>query len=772
MKKNIFYITIFLVLIILFFSKIIFLDRVFSFSDLSNYFYPFKYFAASEIKSGQIPLWNSNIYSGAPFLANFQSQVFYPLSVIYYILPFSLGFNYFIIFHVFLAGLFLFFLLKEWKLEAYAACFGAITFAFSGYIQSTISATTSLCSAAWLPLVLLFFERLIKTKNIKYFALLAFAFAFEILGGEPTIPYITLWILSARAVFFSAVYRENPIKKIFLVLIITSAAACLTMFQLLPFIELVKFSERSTGLPYELSASFSLPFRNLIDIVIPFIFHNFHLKMEQWPAQRWLNTFYMGIIPLFMMVFSFKIKDKNKAFFLWLSVISLILALGKNTPVYYIIYKIIPGISFVRFPVKFMCFFTFGFAILSAYGVNRFMEIRISKNTIIKIILPIILCALIILLFLYFFQNSLLKILINHSTSIKTSDDVVKLAEKYCNFRERFSWAFIFSSIAFILIFLKSMNVNRNIVQNGILVFAAIDLFFMNPVPYHSIESKYFTSSKNSNIEFFQQDHGIYRIFLPPDTEATIGIIYALDYTDMRYKAKKVLYPDEGIIYGISYVNGYDSIERADYNNLLNEIKKGFSEKSRLLDLVNAKYLISFQNLPKPYFTLVHEDYAKIYRNNRVLPRAFLVHNVLVNKNRENILEFVNSADFDPLKIVVLEEKPEFDSYGKSYDTDSANITSYNSRKVMIETNSQSSAVLFLSDTFYPGWKAYVDGKPQKIHRANYVFRAVSLGPGRHEIVFIYKPLSFYIGLVVTLIMITLMILLLCYGKKGLLIVK
>ena len=80
------------------------------------------------------------------------------------------------------------------------------------------------------------------------------------------------------------------------------------------------------------------------------------------------------------------------------------------------------------------------------------------------------------------------------------------------------------------------------------------------------------------------------------------------------------------------------------------------------------------------------------------------------------------------------------------------NITSYENTKVAIEADSPSQGILFLSDTYYPGWKAFIDGREVPVYRANYAFRAVVFPQGRHTVEFIYRPRSFFLGGAISLI--------------------
>jgi uncharacterized membrane protein YfhO len=77
-------------------------------------------------------------------------------------------------------------------------------------------------------------------------------------------------------------------------------------------------------------------------------------------------------------------------------------------------------------------------------------------------------------------------------------------------------------------------------------------------------------------------------------------------------------------------------------------------------------------------------------------------------------------------------------------------LLSYNSNKVSFECETQSNAFLYVSDAYYPGWKAYLDGKEARIYRANLAFRAIYIPRGTHTVLFVYRPLSFYVGCCLT----------------------
>ena len=161
----------------------------------------------------------------------------------------------------------------------------------------------------------------------------------------------------------------------------------------------------------------------------------------------------------------------------------------------------------------------------------------------------------------------------------------------------------------------------------------------------------------------------------------------------------------------------------------------------------------------EPFETAWQQVYGRevrIYRNKRALPRAYIVHEANVVSDEQAALAQVTAPDFDPRRTAILEgplphERP-LSSPG-SVTNEPVRIEQYTPHRVVIEAKLDAPGLLILSDTFYPGWAATVDGRNAKIYRANFLFRAVHLDPGAHRVEFRYHPpLRFYLALVVSML--------------------
>ena len=155
---------------------------------------------------------------------------------------------------------------------------------------------------------------------------------------------------------------------------------------------------------------------------------------------------------------------------------------------------------------------------------------------------------------------------------------------------------------------------------------------------------------------------------------------------------------------------------------------------------------------------LVYDKEIKIYRNPESFSRAFLVHQAETVKNGVEALERVMALGPELKRVAVLEGPlPEsvskLTTAGAEERTgDRVKVISYTARQIEIEVETPSPGILILGDTYYPGWKAEIDGKGAPIFRANYLLRGIAVGPGSHRVRFFYIPFPFYLGFGFTLI--------------------
>jgi uncharacterized membrane protein YfhO len=146
-------------------------------------------------------------------------------------------------------------------------------------------------------------------------------------------------------------------------------------------------------------------------------------------------------------------------------------------------------------------------------------------------------------------------------------------------------------------------------------------------------------------------------------------------------------------------------------------------------------------------FRQVHSGDVKIYENRSVLPRAFIVHQAEVVSSDDEAIAVLKNPAFDPAQTLVAQAKTFEVPGGQPSANDRANIIKYEPERVEIAATLDSPGWLVLTDTYYPGWQATIDGQPAEILPVNIMFRAVAVPEGEHTVVFEFKPRSLQVGL-------------------------
>ncbi|HBL51718.1 MAG TPA: hypothetical protein DDZ05_00650, partial [Candidatus Blackburnbacteria bacterium] len=176
----------------------------------------------------------------------------------------------------------------------------------------------------------------------------------------------------------------------------------------------------------------------------------------------------------------------------------------------------------------------------------------------------------------------------------------------------------------------------------------------------------------------------------------------------------------------------------------------------KLLDITNTRFLISPFKITDADLPLRHtvEPPNKswqpffVYENLNVLPRARIVSDYIRSANLDESEKLLNSDDFDFNKSIIEND------FSKKLEkaNGQATIVKDDQEKLYIDAKSDKDGILLLADTYYPGWKAYVDGQETKIYPANVNQRAIEFPKGEHKVEFVYDPESFKIGKTISLI--------------------
>jgi hypothetical protein len=148
-----------------------------------------------------------------------------------------------------------------------------------------------------------------------------------------------------------------------------------------------------------------------------------------------------------------------------------------------------------------------------------------------------------------------------------------------------------------------------------------------------------------------------------------------------------------------------------------------------------------------PQYSLVYDNEVQIFENRHAMPRAFLVTQVLPVPDVDAAIALMKHAGIDPRSTAVVEGPPSDQVTMLAGSGGSATIKNRTSTEIVLEVDADGPSFLVLTDAFYPGWVALLDGQEASMYATNVAFRGVFVPSGRHQVVFTYRPGSFYLGL-------------------------
>lgn len=712
-------------------------------ADVAREIYPWRYYSVNEFKNGILPFWNPHNFSGNPQISNLQTGFFYPVNFLYLILPFNISWTIIIMLQPFLAGIFMYlFLSKGLKLNKFPSLIGGIAFAFSSYMIVWIEYGNIGSTLLWLPLALLFTKRFYERVTTLNFLSLVIILSLSILAGYVQgvfYIYIICFLYFLFLLKFGGI-KTLSYKKIFAFSVSLFLPLIITFFQIYPTFVLFLNSTRGNYSLLQISNNL-LPIQYWLTILVSDFFGN--------PATRsyWIDgtyierVMYPGVaISFFAFYGLFNAKRIEKKFFIILSGLSLIIA--TNLPGIKFFYLLpIPVIS-TTVPTRELSVFIFCIIILGAIGLDYWLN---AKNYKTKLTFGFILIYILIWILVFLLPKFSLVSLQN-----------VSIAKHNLILPTFLAFATVFT------FYFKKVNKNLSLIIILLLVCFDLLYFFNKITPFSPKELIY---PQTPVMSYIQKNAGIDRFW-------GYGSAYILP----NFQSVDKTYSPEG----------NDPLHLAPYGELLAassngklpltlprvdaKIAPGYGSsdlrnnvyRQRLLNLLGVKYVLNqdytllndyrpdLTTFPENSYKLVWQETPwQIYENKQVLPRYFITGNFKV-ENKKTILNSIYNTNTDLKRTIFLEESPNIKIDKNS--TGEAKLLSYKSNKIKFSTKSQGNGILFLSDNYYPGWQAYVDGISTKIYRADYSFRAILVPSGKHEVTFSYNPANFILGLKVSII--------------------
>ena len=688
--------------------------------DVVTQIYPWKKITIDSWKQGQVPLWNPYSFSGTPHAANYQTAVFSPVNLLYFILPFLEAWSIMILLQPLFAGLFMYFLLRTLKRSKPASLIGSIAFMFCGFLTVWMAYGTLGWAVLWLPFLFAAVVRHFKLRSRWNLFMLSIALAWSFFSGHFQ---MSLYVLAALVAFIAYQAVQAKQKRAGVELgVAVLLGLMLSAPQIFPSLDAYSRSVRSELF----TQGGGIAWQYLITIFAPDFYGN-PVTRNDWFGfyAEWAS--YIGVIPLLLAVYAIVRRTKHIGFYLGLAIISFVIATPSPVNMFVTWLKI-PAIS-TSYAARIIVMASFALSVLASYGMDTLREDWRKKK--IAVLLP---CVLGIGVFLIFLWGI---VLIVQPFPI----DKLLIAKRNLMLPTGLTLAFCF------LMFLGFIKRWKGVPYLAVALFiglTAVDMLRYS-TKWMPFDQREYVYPEVDILSFLKKKVGHERIFGNIGGEATNT-------------------------FAISGIEGYDAVYQKRYGEFIRSASDGtiitpersvvqfaklatFSEQA--LQLLGVRYVVhrlsdgrspwAYPYWEYPHYKSVYRnEHYEVFENQKALPRAFLVSSYVARNTDQSIVDTLYSRGFDLRETLILETDQEIvPQSGEG----TADITKYTPNEVVIKTSSTVGKILFLSDVYDPGWRGTVDGKEARIYRADYDFRAVAVPAGAHTIRMVYWPKSFVYGL-------------------------
>jgi len=699
--------------------------------DTLRQIYPWKIFSLETMKNREIPFWNPYNFSGAPLLANHQTAVFYPLNILYFFLSPINAWTILAVLQPFLAAVFTYLFSRKIGIKKEGALLAGTIFGFCGFMSVFLQYNTIGHTVLWLPLILYFIEVLRKKFSLVSFLGLPLVIAFSFFAGHlPSFGFLL------GLVIIYCFFRLKNLFKILKIFFLIILSLGLVAFQILPTVELIFNSARVSHSYFQIINSLLIQPKQLVMLIVPDFFgnpatHSYFLN-DTYVSK--LN--YIGLISLIFTFYSLFWFKKNQFIKIFSSISLVFLLFLINSPFTRLFYKFKLPFFSTSSPTNMIFLISFSFAILSGFGFD-FWPKQINKRK--KIFtLSLFFVFFLVIWFLVIIRNSPSVTIRNlaYSTIILLGGSFLLVGASFIK-KKAFLFALIFLITADLFYFFRKFN-----------PFVPSFLVFPPTAITSWLQEKgkidrfwgYGTAGIEANFATY------FKIFSPDGYDP----LYPRWYGEFIFLTEEGKFPEK-----------FGEKIRSDA-----VVAPGFGEEDfvsnfyrrRVLNLLGVKYILdrvengsTQKTFPPADFDLVFDSQGwKVFKNKKALPRIFLSSGYKIYKNKKDFLELFFSPNFNPEEYVLLEKEPVVkpQSGGKEY----LKLIKYSPNLIEVEVETEFPKILFISDTYYPGWKALIDEKETEIYKAFWAFRAISIAPGFHKIVFKYVPPLFNIGVKISII--------------------
>ena len=693
--------------------------------DYGFFAYPLAHFQQDCLLHGEFPLWNPYNNCGVPFLAQWNTMPLYPPALAALALPLGWSLSFFCLAHLWWAGFGMFFLARRWTGNDFAAAFAGLAFAFNGFTLNLLMWPSHIATFAWLPWVI-FAAELAWRQGAEKIILAAFAGALQMLAGGPETIFLT-WLLVAALWlphFFMA--GRGPASPPRLALlwrlpVVIALVISLTLVQLLPFLDLVAHAQRETGYT---DFRWSLPGWGWVNFLVPMAFGSTATEgLFFQHGQSWTSSYYLGLGTLWLAALAaLGVRDRRVWLLVGAGALALLCALGDHTPFYPLLRKLIPQLSFITYPVKFVMVVAFVAPLLAAFALANLEKIRprllLTGGILLALIGTILIWTQLAplpgdnphLTLLNGFSRAALLALTGGALWLVTRADPSRWLRIAPLFLLLIAWADVLTHEP-----LQNPTVSPSVYESNLIR----TKLAMRPPP----------------------ELGSARAMLAPAAALELTR-FAVSDPKNNFLAKRLGYcANANLLDAVPKVDGFFSLTPREYDRLLT-----FIYSVTNADFERLKDFLGVAQITAP------GELLKWQARPTALPLLTAGQQPVFLDDPAALVALAQN-DFDSRKTVFL--SPTEKNFVTVSNPAIAKILSakFSLQTIDTEVFAAAPTLAVVAQTYYHHWHVDIDHQPARLLRANVAFQAVQIPAGKHQLHFYYADSAFEIGQLISLLM-------------------
>jgi hypothetical protein len=650
------------------------------------------------------PLWDPHTWAGQPIPGQVQLGALNPLNWLMFSVPLSHGrmridaFHFFYVFIHYLAALFTYMLCRDLRLSQAASVLGGIAFGMGGFM-GTVGFLQREMGALWIPLILLFFFRMLRgERTLANAAVSGALLGISFLSGHHDVPmFMTLTMAALWIYYYAVIQRPTQWRALLPGLAFAACFVLIAAAQILPATELGKASVRWAGtpeplgwnekVPYNVHEQFSLYPTSLLGIILP-------------GFQKGVAIF-LGFTALSLAAIGSVIswRDRSVRVILAIAVGTLLFAMGAYGLYHGVLYALIPGLDKSRSPVAAAAIVNAAAAVLAAFGLEAFLrlpvEVEACRRVAVRVLLPIgglLYAALTVLI----------------TVRPETSEEYKFLAQA--------------AMVAVMLGALFALwTPSRLSARAGAVLAILVLLFELNTV---------------SNYGMWPRDRPgseFHKLFENTDVVA---------FLKRQTQPIRVDVDEKVIPYGYGDWWGIDEFGGPGPSMLSYLATVQGSPVIRDL-MATGFHVGNTPSRPNQVSVFDAASGAHVYRNPDALPRLRTVHEALGLPEKEFGYALESPALHRDRTVLLLGDAPALETCDAG---DQIQTRAWEPARITVDVTMRCRGMLILADTWFTGWHAYVDGREVRIYKAYNLVRGVVVDAGQHRVAFRYLPGSVFAG--------------------------